>query len=260
MQLKDKVAVITGSASGIGKEIAQEYAKEGAKVVIADLVLEAAVKTAEEIKAAGGQAIGVAMNVTDEAQVDKGIADAVAAFGGIDILISNAGIQIISPVVDLSLDNWKKMLAIHLDGAFLTTRACMREMVKGGKGGSIIYMGSVHSHEGSPLKAPYVAAKHGLVGLAKVVAKEGAKDKIRANVICPGFVRTPLVDKQIPEQAKELNISEEDVIRKVMLKDTVDGEFTTVADVARTAIFLAAFPTNALTGQSIVVSHGWFMQ
>ncbi|WP_394781333.1 3-hydroxybutyrate dehydrogenase [Undibacterium sp.] len=260
MQLKDKVAVITGSASGIGKEIAQEYAKEGAKVVIADLVLEAAVKTAEEIKAAGGQAIGVAMNVTDEAQVDKGIADAVAAFGGIDILISNAGIQIISPVVDLSLDNWKKMLAIHLDGAFLTTRACMREMVKGGKGGSIIYMGSVHSHEGSPLKAPYVAAKHGLVGLAKVVAKEGAKDKIRANVICPGFVRTPLVDKQIPEQAKELNISEDDVIHKVMLKDTVDGEFTTVADVARTAIFLAAFPTNALTGQSIVVSHGWFMQ
>ncbi|MES2104757.1 MAG: 3-hydroxybutyrate dehydrogenase [Pseudomonadota bacterium] len=260
MQLKDKVAVITGSASGIGKEIAQEYAKEGAKVVIADLMLEAAVKTAEEIKAAGGQAIGVAMNVTDEAQVDKGIADAVAAFGGIDILISNAGIQIISPVVDLSLDNWKKMLAIHLDGAFLTTRACMREMVKAGKGGSIIYMGSVHSHEGSPLKAPYVAAKHGLVGLAKVVAKEGAKDKIRANVICPGFVRTPLVDKQIPEQAKELNISEDDVIHKVMLKDTVDGEFTTVADVARTAIFLAAFPTNALTGQSIVVSHGWFMQ
>ncbi len=260
MQLKDKVAVITGSASGIGKEIAQEYAKEGAKVVIADLMLEAAVKTAEEIKAAGGQAIGVAMNVTDEAQVDKGIADAVAAFGGIDILISNAGIQIISPVVDLSLDNWKKMLAIHLDGAFLTTRACMREMVKAGKGGSIIYMGSVHSHEGSPLKAPYVAAKHGLVGLAKVVAKEGAKDKIRANVICPGFVRTPLVDKQIPEQAKELNISEDDVIHKVMLKETVDGEFTTVADVARTAIFLAAFPTNALTGQSIVVSHGWFMQ
>ncbi|HTD02312.1 SDR family oxidoreductase, partial [Undibacterium sp.] len=129
-----------------------------------------------------------------------------------------------------------------------------------GKGGSIIYMGSVHSHEGSPLKAPYVAAKHGLVGLAKVVAKEGAKNGIRANVICPGFVRTPLVDKQIPEQAKELNISEDDVVHKVMLKDTVDGEFTTTADVARTAIFLAAFPTNALTGQSIVVSHGWFMQ
>ncbi|MBV8665941.1 MAG: 3-hydroxybutyrate dehydrogenase [Burkholderiaceae bacterium] len=260
MLLKDKVALITGSASGIGKEIAFEYARQGAKVVIADLALEAASATANDIIKAGGTAMGVAMDVTNEAQVEKGVADAVKAFGGMDILISNAGIQIISPVVDLTLDNWKKMLAIHMDGAFLTTRACMRAMIAGGKGGSVIYMGSVHSHEASPFKAPYVAAKHGLLGLAKVVAKEGAKNQIRSNVICPGFVRTPLVDKQIPEQAKEFGISEEDVIKKVMLKDTVDGEFTTTQDVAQTAVFLAAFPTNALTGQSIIVSHGWSMQ
>lgn len=260
MLLKNKVAIITGAASGIGKEIAFEYAKQGAKVVIADLVLDAAEATAAEIVSAGGVAMGVAMNVTDEAQVDQGVADVVEAYGGVDILISNAGIQIISPIVDLSLDNWKKMLAIHLDGAFLTTRACMRAMIKAGRGGSIIFIGSVHSHEASPLKAPYVAAKHGLLGLAKVVAKEGAKDKIRANVICPGFVRTPLVDKQIPEQAKSLGISEAEVIKNVMLKETVDGEFTTVQDVAQTAIFLAAFETNALTGQSITVSHGWHMQ
>ncbi len=260
MLLKDKIAVITGSASGIGKEIAIEYAREGAKVVIADLSLEAASATAAEIVKSGGAAMGVAMDVTNEAQVDKGIADVVAAWGGVDILISNAGIQIISPIVDLPLESWKKMLAIHLDGAFLTTRACMREMIKRDKGGAIIYMGSVHSHEASPLKAPYVAAKHGLIGLAKVVAKEGAKDKIRANVICPGFVRTPLVEKQIPEQARELKITEAEVIKNVMLKETVDGEFTTTQDVAQTAIFLASFPSNALTGQSIVVSHGWFMQ
>jgi 3-hydroxybutyrate dehydrogenase len=260
MLLKDKVAIITGAASGIGKEIAIEYAREGAKVVIADLSLEASIATANEIGKAGGTAMGVAMDVTSEAMVDKAVSDVIAAWGGIDVLISNAGIQIISPIVDLSLDNWKKMLAIHLDGAFLTTRACMREMVKRDKGGAIIYMGSVHSHEASPLKAPYVAAKHGLIGLAKVVAKEGAKNKIRANVICPGFVRTRLVEKQIPEQAKELNISEADVIKTVMLKETVDGEFTTTQDVAQTAIFLASFPSNALTGQSIVVSHGWFMQ
>jgi 3-hydroxybutyrate dehydrogenase len=260
MLLKDKVALITGSASGIGKEIALEYANQGAKVIIADLALEAAKATADEIVKAGGSAIAVAMNVTDEAQVNKGIEDAVNTYGGLDVLISNAGIQIISPVVDLTLDNWRKMLAIHLDGAFLTTRAAMKAMIKQGRGGSIIYMGSVHSHEASPLKAPYVTAKHGLLGLAKVVAKEGAKDKIRANVICPGFVRTPLVEKQIPEQAKELGISEEDVVKKVMLKDTVDGEFTTTQDVAQTAVFLAAFPTNALTGQSVVVSHGWYMQ
>ncbi len=260
MLLKDKIAIITGAASGIGKEIAQEYAAEGAKVVIADLALEGASTVAEEIKQAGGTAMAVAMDVTNEAQVDKGIADTVAAYGGVDILISNAGIQIISPIVDLSLDQWHKLLAIHLDGAFLTTRACMRAMIRGGRGGSVIYMGSVHSHEASPLKAPYVTAKHGMLGLAKVVAKEGAKDGIRANVICPGFVRTPLVDKQIPEQAKTLGISEEAVIKNVMLKETVDGEFTTVHDVAQTAIFLAAFPSNALTGQSIIVSHGWHMQ
>ena len=260
MQLKDKVAIITGAASGIGKEIAIEFAREGAKVCIADLALDAATTTANEINASGGTAMAVAMNVTDEAQVDKGVADTIAKFGGVDILISNAGIQIISPIVDFKFEDWKRMLAIHMDGAFLTTRACMRAMVKAGNGGTILYMGSVHSHEASPLKSAYVAAKHGLLGLAKVVAKEGAKDKIRANVICPGFVRTPLVDKQIPEQAKSLGISEADVIKNVMLKETVDGEFTTVQDVAGLAIFLAAFPTNALTGQSITVSHGWHMQ
>lgn len=260
MQLKDKVAIITGSASGIGKEIAIEYAAQGAKVCIADLSLEAANATAREIVQSGGVAMGVAMNVTDEAQVDAGVAQVVAQYGGVDILISNAGIQIISALVDFKFDDWRKLLAIHLDGAFLTTRACMRAMIAGGKGGSVIYMGSVHSHEASPLKAPYVTAKHGLIGLAKVVAKEGAKDGIRANVICPGFVRTPLVDKQIPEQAKALGISEADVIKTVMLKETVDGEFTTTQDVAQTAVFLAAFPSNALTGQSITVSHGWHMQ
>jgi len=260
MLLKDKVALITGAASGIGKEIAIEYAKQGAKIVIADLNLEAATAAAKEIEAAGGIAMAVAMNVTDEAQVDKGVADAVAAYGGIDVLISNAGIQIVHPIVDFPFEDWKKLMSIHADGAFLTTRAAMRAMVAGGKGGCILYMGSVHSHEASPLKAPYVTAKHGLIGLAKVVAKEGAAHGIRANVICPGFVRTPLVDKQIPEQAKALGISEADVIKNVMLKETVDGEFTTVQDVAETAIFLAAFPSNALTGQSIIVSHGWCMK
>ena len=151
------------------------------------------------------------------------------------------------------------MLAIHLDGAFLTTKACLKYMYPQ-KSGVLIYMGSVHSHEASPLKSAYVTAKHGLLGLARTMAKEGAKHNVRANVICPGFVRTPLVEKQIPEQSAALGISEEDVIKKVMLKDTVDGEFTTVQDVAQTAVFLAAFKTNALTGQSITVSHGWHMQ
>jgi 3-hydroxybutyrate dehydrogenase len=260
MRLKDKTAIVTGAASGIGKNIALAYAREGAKVAIADLNLDAANATATEIKAAGGQAMGVAMNVTDERAVNDGVAAVVAAFGGVDVLVSNAGIQIVHPIEEFSFDEWKKMLAIHLDGAFLTTRACIPHMYKSGRGGSIIYMGSVHSKEASKLKAPYVTAKHGLIGLAKVIAKEGAEHGVRANVICPGFVRTPLVDKQIPEQAKALNMSEDDIIKKVMLKETVDGQFTTFDDVAQVALFFASFPTNALTGQSLVVSHGWFMQ
>jgi 3-hydroxybutyrate dehydrogenase len=258
--LKDKIAVVTGAASGIGREIAFTYAREGAKVVIADLNLDGANATAAEIAKTGAQAIGVAMDVTDEGQVEAGMAKAIAAFGGIDILVSNAGIQIVAPLDEFEFSKWKLMLAIHLDGAFLTTRAALRRMYKQGRGGSIIYMGSVHSKEASVLKAPYVTAKHGLIGLAKAVAKEGAKHGVRANVICPGFVRTPLVDKQIPEQAKALGISEDDVIKKVMLKDTVDGEFTTVQDVAAAALLFASFGSNALTGQSLVVSHGWSMQ
>jgi len=260
MRLKDKVAIVTGAASGIGKEIATVFAREGAKVAIADLAPAAAEATAAALVKSGATAMAVAMDVTDEAQVNAGVAAVVAAWGGVDILVSNAGIQIVHPVEEFSLAEWRRMLAIHLDGAFLTTRACLPQMYKTGRGGSIIYMGSVHSKEASKLKAPYVTAKHGLIGLAKVVAKEGAQHGVRANVICPGFVRTPLVDKQIPEQAKEFGISEEDVIKKIMLKDTVDGEFTTVQDVAETALLFASFPSNALTGQSLVVSHGWFMQ
>lgn len=260
MKLKDKIAVVTGAASGIGREIATAYAREGAKVAIADLALDAAEATAAGLRSAGYEAMAVMMDVTKEDEVDAGVAAVVKNWGGIDILVSNAGVQIVHPLEEFSLAEWKKMLAIHLDGAFLTTKACLPHMYASGRGGSIIFMGSVHSHEASVLKAPYVTAKHGLIGLARTVAKEGAKHGVRANVICPGFVRTPLVDKQIPEQSKELGISEDDVVRKVMLKDTVDGEFTTVADVAEVALLFASFPTNALTGQSLVVSHGWYMQ
>jgi 3-hydroxybutyrate dehydrogenase len=259
MKLKDKVCIVTGAASGIGKEIAATYAREGAKVVIADLNKEAAQAAADAIKAAGGQAMAVAMDVTSEEQVNAAVAEVVAAYQRIDVLVSNAGIQIVHPVEEFPFADWKKMLAIHLDGAFLTTKACVPHMKQAG-GGSIIYMGSVHSKEASVLKSAYVTAKHGLIGLCKTVAKEGGPHKIRANVICPGFVRTPLVEKQIPEQAQALGISEEDVVKKVMLKETVDGEFTTVQDVAEVALLFAGFETSALTGQSLVVSHGWFMQ
>ncbi|MBS0286022.1 MAG: 3-hydroxybutyrate dehydrogenase [Proteobacteria bacterium] len=260
MRLQGKVAIVTGAASGIGKAIALKFAQAGAKVVIADRDMKDAQITAKLFADDGFEALAVEMDVTSEEAVKKGVEKVISTYDYVDILVSNAGIQVISSVDELSLQDWKKMLAIHLDGAFLTTRECLKYMYKQGRGGSIIYMGSVHSKEASLLKAPYVTAKHGLIGLCKVVAKEGIKHNVRANVICPSFVRTPLVDKQIPEQAKTLGISEEDVIKKVMLKETIDGEFTTTEDVADIALLFASFDSNALTGQSMMVSHGWFMQ
>ncbi|SLN63224.1 3-hydroxybutyrate dehydrogenase [Oceanibacterium hippocampi] len=259
MKLKDKVCIVTGAARGIGEGIARRFVAEGARVAIADLDLGAASETAKRLTATGpGSAFGVAMNVTDEDAVNAGVAAVVAKWGGVDVLVSNAGIQIVDKIEDYAFKDWKKLLAIHLDGAFLTTKACIPHMYRQ-KSGSVILMGSVHSKEASPLKSAYVTAKHGLLGLARVISKEGAEHGVRANVICPGFVKTPLVEKQIPEQAKELGISEDEVVDRIMLGETVDKEFTTIEDVAEVALLFAAFPTNALTGQSLVVSHGWHM-
>lgn len=257
--LDGQVALITGSGSGLGRDMAFKFAAAGAAVGVADLNLEAAQKVAEEIKVAGGRALAIAMDVTNEDEVNRGVDALVEEFGAVDVLISNAGIQIIESIDKFEFSQWKKMLAIHLDGAFLTTKAVLQHMYKGNRGGTVIYMGSAHSHEASVLKAPYVTAKHGILGLNRVLAKEGAAHNVRSHVICPGFVLTPLVEKQIPEQAKELGISEEEVIKDVMLKNTVNAEFTTLEDVSDVALFLATFPSNALTGQSIVVTNGWHM-
>ena len=259
MNLKGKSALITGGGSGIGKSIAEAFALAGAKVAIADVNLNTAQTVADQINASGGIASAVEMDVANEAQVDAGVGQVVHTFAGLDVLISNAGVQIIHPIVEFPFSEWRQVVAVHLDGAFLTTKAAMKSMIQHGRGGTILYMGSIHSHIASPNKAAYVAAKHGIVGLAKAVAKEGAQYGIRSNVICPGFVRTPLVEKQIPEQAQQFGITEEEVIKNIMLRETVNGEFTSLEDVAATAVFLASFPTNALTGQSIVVSHGQFM-
>ncbi|BDA82571.1 3-hydroxybutyrate dehydrogenase [Aureimonas sp. SA4125] len=258
MKLQDNVAVITGAGSGIGREIALAFCREGAKVAVCDINMDGANATVAEIEAAGGAAMAIAMDVTDEAAVDAGVDKAFARFGRIDTMISNAGIQIVHPIEKFPYADFRKVMDIHVGGGFLLTKACVRYMYPQ-KSGALIYMGSAHSHEASPLKSAYVAAKHALLGLGRVMAKEGARHGVRSNLICPGFVKTPLVEKQIPEQARSLGISEDEVVSRIMLGDTVDQEFTTIKDVADVAVFLAGFGSNALTGQSILVSHGWHM-
>ncbi|HET9158844.1 MAG TPA: 3-hydroxybutyrate dehydrogenase [Myxococcaceae bacterium] len=259
MRLSGRGMLVTGGGGGLGRAMAMGFAREGAAVAVTDVNLEAARTVARDIEERGGRAMAMQMDVTSEEQVERGVADSVRALGRLDVVVSNAGVQHIAPITDFAFQDWRKVLSIHLDGGFLLTRAAMRHWQSSGKGGLLLYMGSVHSLEASALKAAYVAAKHGLLGLARAAAKEGAKIGVRTNVICPGFVRTPLVERQIPEQAKTLGISEEEVVKKVMLGSTVDGEFTTLEDIAQLATDLAAFPSAALTGQVVVVSHGWHM-
>ena len=260
MNLEGKIVVITGGSRGIGRGIAEKFASVGSKIVITDINGELAVSTAKEIEDKyHADVMPITMDVADEDSVNSGFKEIEARFGSVDILISNAGIQCIHPIDEFPFNEWKRLIDIHVHGSFLTSKATMQLMKKNGNGGSIILMGSVHSVEASKNKSAYVAAKHALLGMIRAIAKEGAPYNIRSNLICPGFVRTPLVEKQIPEQAETLGVSEEDVVKKVMLGQTVDGEFTTIDDVAEIAIFFAGFPTNALTGQSLIVSHGWNM-
>ncbi|WP_201532871.1 3-hydroxybutyrate dehydrogenase [Psychrobacter ciconiae] len=258
--LTGKVALITGAAAGIGRDIALTYAQAGAKIGVADINLDGARETVQMIKDNGGEALAINMDVREEDQVNSGTKELVDTFGGLDILVSNAGIQLIDPINKMSFDNWKRLLATHLDGGFLTTKAAVEYMYKDNKGGTIIYIGSIHAHDASLFKTPYITAKHGLLGLCRAVAKEGAPHNVRTHMISPGFVRTAMVNEQIPLQAKEKGITEDEVVNDIMLVNTLNKEFTTIEDVSQTALFLAAFPTNVFTGQSINASHGWCMR
>lgn len=257
--LLGEVALVTGAASGIGLHIAKTFAKAKAHVIIADINEEKAKEVAQKLLDDGFLATALKMDVSSEESVEHGIHSIKKTLGRLDILVCNAGVQHIAPLDELSYEQWRKVVSIHLDAAFLLTKAAISLMYPQ-KSGTIIYIGSVHSKEASVLKAPYVASKHGVAGLCKVVAKEGANHGVRAHLICPGFVKTPLVENQIPEQAKLLGISEKKVIEEVMLKETVDKEFTTLEDVSEVALFLATYPSKALTGQSFIVSHGWCME
>lgn len=253
-----KNALITGAASGIGKACAQRMAEEGYGIVVADVNLPAAEALVKELTEEGFSAIAVHMDVSSEEEVEAGFDKMMEVFGSCDLVMSNAGVQIVHPFEEYPFADWRKMMAVHADGAFLVARAAYRRMKGSGRGGRIVFTGSVQTFVGSKLKEPYNFAKHGVAGLAKSIAREGADYGIYTYTICPSFIKTPLVEKQIPEQAASLGISEEEVVKNIMLRDTVDGQFTTVEDVANTLAFLAN-DQGALTGQSLRLTHGWAM-
>ena len=224
------------------------FAQAGAAVAVVDMNAAAAQTVADAIVQQGGRALAIGLDVTDEAGVDAAVVRITKELGGLDVLVSNAGVQIVAPLQDFSFADWRKVMAVHLDAGFLTSRAAMRAMIASGKGGSIILMGSVHSKEASRLKAPYVAAKHGLEGLSKVIAKEGAPYNIRSNVVCPGFVRTPMLERL----ERDWDASQREAVEA--LHPLGFGE---PQDIAQAAAFLVAATGRWITGSVLVVDGGY---
>ncbi|MEO1952429.1 3-hydroxybutyrate dehydrogenase [Thioclava sp.] len=254
MSLQGKTAVITGSNSGIGLGVARELARAGADVVInsftdrdedhqlaADIAKEFGV-TARYIKA----------DLSKGAEARSLIEQA----GKCDILVNNAGIQHVSPIEDFPVEKWDAIIAIMLTSAFHTTAVALPMMRKAGWG-RVVNIASAHGLTASPYKSAYVSAKHGVVGLTKVTALETAKEDITVNAICPGYVKTPLVEAQIPDTAKEYNMTEEEVIEKVILARQPSKEFATVEQIGGTAVFLCSDAAAQITGTTISVDGGW---
>lgn len=260
MTVTGKVAIVTGGTSGIGKGIAVALANAGGKVIVVGMPTEEiCVQAAKDISLeCGVEVIGHKLDISNEQEVIAFITQMEKEHGQIDILVNNAGIQIIEKFEDFTSEKWHSLLNINLHGSFYMSRECFKIMKKNSFG-RVVNIGSVHSFLASTDKAAYVAGKHAVVGLTRTIAIEGGPHNISCNLVAPGFVLTPLVEKQIPERAKLENISEAEVLRS-MTQNTIDGEFTTVEEVAEAVLFFASAKSNAYSGQDLIVSHGWNMR
>lgn len=255
----NRVALITGSTSGIGKSIATAFAKNGYDIMFHGLEsngADIARRTGEEnsVKTALSTA-----NLKDQDAINGLISETIDKFGKIDVLINNAGIQYVSKVEEFPLEKWNDIIAINLTSVFVASRAVWPSMKKNGFG-RIINISSVHGLRASEFKSAYVSAKHGVIGLTKVLGLEGAGHNITCNAICPGYVKTPLVEGQIKDQAKAHGLSEEEVVQKVMLKKQAVKEFIPVEKIAELALFLAAENSSAITGSFYTLDGGWTSQ
>ena len=258
MQLKNKTALVTGSTSGIGLGIARAFAREGANVIVNGFGDAAEIeKTRAGLEGEFGVRVrydGADMSRPDA--IEAMMRRALGEFGAIDILVNTAGIQHVAPVDEFPLAKWDAILAINLSAAFHTIRLALPAM-KQRRFGRIINVASAHALVASPYKSAYVAAKHGVAGLTKTVALEGAEHGVTANAICPGYVLTPLVEKQIPDTAKARGISEAEVVRDVLLAAQPTKQFVSVDQVAALAVYLAGDAAASTTGTIIPVDGGW---
>ena len=256
--LKDKVAIVTGSTSGIGLGIAEAFAGAGASVVLNGFGDAAEIEATRSSVASrhGVTATYSGADMSKPAAISGMVADAIRDHGKVDILVNNAGIQFVAPIDEFPEAKWDAILAINLSSAFHATKAVLPGM-KQRKWGRIINVASAHGLVASAFKSAYVAAKHGVVGLTKVTAMETAEDGITCNAICPGYVWTPLVQKQIPEQAKAHGMSEEEVVRKVLLANQPNKRFATVEEMGALAVFLCSQGAASMTGTALPVDGGW---
>lgn len=252
--MQGKNVLVTGGASGIGLGIASTLAQRGANIIISDLNADAAEKAAETIRQEGGNASVLVMNVCDPEHVEH-----LANFSrenGIDVLVNNAGIQHVSKLEDFPRDKWQLLIDVMLVAPAMLSQAVLPSMRERGYG-RIINIGSVHSLVASPFKSAYVAAKHGLIGFSKVMALETADTDITINTICPAYVKTPLVEKQIADQAKNHGISEEEVIQQIMLEPMPKKSFIDIDEIGETVAFLSSGAAKNITGQTMVLDGGW---
>lgn len=254
--ITDKTAIVTGAGSGIGKAVALDLAANHARVVVADLNQAAAANTAAEISEKGGRAIVAGCDVADENSVGEMVGKAVSSFGSVDILVNNAGLQFISKIEEFPLEKWNQLISVMLTGTFLCTRACVPHM-KEKSWGRIINIASAHGKAPSPWKCAYVSAKHGIIGFTKVMACELAEWNITANSICPGYVLTPLVKKQIKDLASQYKISEAEVPERVLLKNQPLKKLVSTEDLAAMALYLASDQAECITGQALSIDGGW---
>ena len=254
--MNGKVAIVTGGASGIGWACVEAFARAGGKSVIADMDVPGGEKAEANLKAAGLDGMFVKTSVSDPEAVKNLVDATVAKYGRLDVLVNNAGLQFVSPITEFPEDRWNLLIGVMLTGAFLCTKYSLPHMIKN-RWGRVINVASIHAKVASPFKSAYISAKHGVIGLTKTVALEVAEHGVTCNAICPAYVRTPLVDKQIANQAISNNISEEDVVKKIMLEPAAIKRLLEPCEVAGVVKFLCSDEASGITGGTIDIDLGW---